>query len=115
MNNKFNNLLDKFPHLALYLLKTLIPILSVIFVLSFITLSTELLCPDQVLAILFDIDEDYEPTKRYLAFEQFINSGKEFIYYIIDQIANFFKYMLHDLMPNHHFGDFTRPTKCLEK
>lgn len=114
-DNKFNNFLEKFPHLALFLLKTLTPILLVIFVLCFITLATELLCPDEVLGILFNVDEDYEPTQRYLAFEKFINAGKDFIYYLIDQVISFTKYMLHDLMPGHKFGDFENPNKCISR
>lgn len=107
-DNKFNN------HLALFLLKTLTPILLVIFVLCFITLATELLCPDEVLRILFNVDanKNYEPTKRYVAFYEFIHTGKNFIYYLIDQIVGFTKYMLHDLMPDHEFGNAAPLDKC---
>ena len=113
INNKFSDLLNNFPHLALALLKILIPILAVIFVLSLIVLATEMICPTEILNILFNVGEDYEHSKRYLAMEKFINTIKDFIYYLIDQIINFFKYMLHYLMPNHNFRNFKRPDKCL--
>ena len=45
--------------------------------------------------------------------KKFINAGKDFIYYLIDQIISFTKYMLHDLMPDHKFGDFKHTNKCL--
>ena len=112
-NNKFTNYLGKFPHLSLILLKTLTPNLLVIFILCFITLATELLCPHQVLGILFNVGEHYVPNERYLALEKFINAGKDFIYYLIDQIISFIKYMLQDLMRDHKFGDFKHPNKCL--
>jgi hypothetical protein len=113
--HKFSNLINKFPafpQLALFIIKALIPILSVIFVLSAITLSTERLCPEEVLNIIFDVNENDEKTQRYLAAKEFIESGKEFVYYIVNQIANLFKYMLSDLIPNHQFSDLQLPNNC---
>lgn len=111
--NIVDGVTEKSPFIFLFLLKALMPIIAVIFVLSFVTLATELLCPSDILNILFDASPDYQPTKRYLALEKFIYAVKDFIYYIIEQIVNFVKYMLQDLMPNNHFGDFIRPNKCV--
>jgi|TARA_Y100000389_G_scaffold67683_1_gene64097 hypothetical protein len=117
----FGGFANKSPYLALFLLKTLIPILAVIFVLSFITLSTNKICNYEMLDIIFSVDkensEEIRNSKKYKSAEEFIKGGKKIIYYIADKSINFLTFFLKDVLKNHQFGkiDFNHIEKEHER
>tara|TARA_B110000259_G_scaffold59887_1_gene70820 strand:+ start:8910 stop:9371 length:462 start_codon:yes stop_codon:yes gene_type:complete len=110
---KLTGFTDKAPYVALFLLKTLTPILAVIFVLSFITLSTNKICTYEILDIIFSVDirgdtqlqiDEKRNSKKYQAAEEFIKSGKRVVYYVADKSINFMIFFLKDMMKDHEFG-----------
>jgi hypothetical protein len=116
---KLTGFTDKAPYVALFLLKTLMPILAVIFVLSFITLSTNKICTYEILDIIFSVDtredkqleiDEKRNGKKYQAAEEFIKSGKRVVYYVADKSINFMIFFLKDIMKDHKFGmiDFNK-------